>query len=258
LDEIEPSSDFLGGVHEKIEKGKREKRIWAWLFEPLKVKVPLEATALVFLSVTAFYLYQRLPELRRQEPMPPALKKAEVAREKPRAEIVGGIAGRQGSYRVAESEPGATKKLDTQLSRRGYLGQANKSAEKLVPSGPKPEIHEVTVNEVALYERRVEDLLKKAGGSLLSQEGSSEAGLLLTVVLPQSRQAEFIAALKEEVKAESKIAELGRGTASEFKEEVQTKDAVGIAGGRLMSSEEALDRMEMATVTLQLRILPKK
>jgi hypothetical protein len=323
LDPIETSTNFLGKVHEKIERGAKPRRIWAWLFEPLKVKVPLEVAGLLLVSTMTLYFYFKSPELSGESGVLAPLEGLKVARDEAKEkspaskgkvqeryelaqldapdlkaeqsrrslEVVRGAseASRMPTpqesskvaqnelrkkdlemtalgkktmprerNRMAESEPGTTKKLETQLSRHGYMEQANKSVEKLVPSVPEPEIHEVTVDDVFLYERRVEDLLKKAGGSLLSQEGSSESGLLLTVVLPQSRQAEFLAALKEEVKAESKIAELRRGAVGDSKEEVQKKGAAGVVGGRLVYSEKTLDRMDMATVTLQLRILPKK
>ncbi|MFQ5903072.1 MAG: DUF2275 domain-containing protein, partial [Candidatus Binatia bacterium] len=78
LDEIETSPDFLSQVHRKIERGGRVKRLWAWLFKPIKIKVPLEITALFLVSITAFYLYYRSPELSRESGMPAPLESLRV------------------------------------------------------------------------------------------------------------------------------------------------------------------------------------
>ena len=63
--------------------GAAPRRAWGrWLFQPLRVKVPLEAAALLLVGLTGFYLWERTPEIRqaaRQEapiaavaPAPPA------------------------------------------------------------------------------------------------------------------------------------------------------------------------------------------
>src|SRR3990167_8957405 len=51
LDESETSADFLARVRRKIESGNRKKRVRAWLFEPVRIKVPLEASALLLVGI---------------------------------------------------------------------------------------------------------------------------------------------------------------------------------------------------------------
>jgi anti-sigma factor RsiW len=40
------------------EEAGRKKSIWQWLFFPLRLKLPIQAVAVAFLAVTAFYIYQ--------------------------------------------------------------------------------------------------------------------------------------------------------------------------------------------------------
>lgn len=325
LDEIKTSPDFLSQVHRKIEKRGGLSRLWTWIFEPFRLKVPLEVTALLLVSVTALYLYYRSPELSTESDIPAPLEGIKVAREKPRNKALLKRGKIEEGYRTADKETKLLAELKAKPSKRKSslekvgkardkvagltgkkeavaikgnlqdaqvkpreeslgrsdkdfrryqmaeakrpeslkaelsepMGAEKKSIEGMIASAFKPEIHEVTVGNVALYERRVEELLKEAGGSLLSQEGSSESGLLLTVELPQSRQAEFLASLKEEVSVGSKWEfqkEGAVGTTSGFEKELQEKNVI-TAGDRMLQSPS---RMVEPTVKLQLRILPKK
>lgn len=62
LDEIEMWPDFLVQVNKKIDGGGKLRRLRRWLFVPLRIKLPLEAAALVLVSTVALYLYHRSPE----------------------------------------------------------------------------------------------------------------------------------------------------------------------------------------------------
>ena len=63
LGEIETSPDFLAQVNRKIDSGRNPSRFWGWFVEPMRIKLPLEAAALLLVSTLAFYLYHRSPEL---------------------------------------------------------------------------------------------------------------------------------------------------------------------------------------------------
>ncbi|MCZ6625631.1 MAG: zf-HC2 domain-containing protein [Deltaproteobacteria bacterium] len=325
LDEVKTSPDFLSQVHRKIEAGGKLRRLWAWFFEPFRLKVPLEVTALFLVSSTALYLYYRSPELSRESDIPAPLEGIKMAREKPLNKALPTRGRIEEGNRTAESETKLLAELKAKASKRKsslekvgktqdkvaaltgkkeavatkgnlqdaqvkpreeYLDRSDKdfkryqmaeakrpeslkaelsepmdaekkSSEGMIASVPKPEIYELTVGNVALYERRVGVLLKEVGGSLLSQEGSSESGLLLTVELPQSRQAEFLASLKEEVSVGSKWEfqrEGAVGTTSGLEKELQEKNVI-TAGDRMLPSTS---RMVEPTVKLQLRILSKK
>jgi len=63
LGEVETAPDFLARVNEKIDRGRPLSRLRARLFEPMRVKLPLEAAALLLVSSLAFYFYHREPDL---------------------------------------------------------------------------------------------------------------------------------------------------------------------------------------------------
>lgn len=105
-------------------------------------------------------------------------------------------------------------------------------------------------DDVTFYERRVKVLLQEVGGKLLKQEGFSGSGLLLTVELPQSRQAEFLSALREEASAGSKISKLRQGVTGESQREAREKDA-------LSSADRTAERKVAPALESSLRIRPK-
>lgn len=81
LGSAEPSPGFAAGVHLRIQSPTRWQRVTQWLFLPLRVKVPIQAVALVLLAFAGLLLYQRSPELRRatdpsQTPSPPVASEA--------------------------------------------------------------------------------------------------------------------------------------------------------------------------------------
>lgn len=192
--------------------------------------------------------------------MPAPLESLRVTQDKPREKALEKKAlekrdRRRESKRMAE--PRAPAKLEAQLSRPKPSEAAKEALEDRVASAPQPEIQEVLADDVALYEHRVKVLLEEVGGRLLAQEDFSGPGLLLTVELPRSRQAEFLAALKEEVRfrTKSKVAKGRRSRAGGY---VQEKDALSAAARRLEPAQGSPPRMDEPMVTLRLRILPKK
>ncbi len=158
----------------------------------------------------------------------------------------------------AVTQPKAQAKSSVQPSRAKPAESVSEARGKVVAAAPPPNVQEVIEGDVDVYEKRVKVLLEEVGGRLLTEDRSSGLGLLLTVELPQSRQAEFLAALKEEVSTKSKVsAALGKA-----KEEYQQRDA--LAAGekaderKVAPALESSPRIQEPTVRLQLRILPKK
>jgi len=82
LGTAEPSPGFAARVRRRLEAPLRWRRVLRWLFLPLRVKVPIQAVAVVLLAFAGLLLYQRLPELRRAiEPSPGP--SPSIAREAP-------------------------------------------------------------------------------------------------------------------------------------------------------------------------------
>ena len=84
LGEIETSPDFIVQVNRKIDGERYPGRLWSWFVEPMRIKLPLEAAALLLVSTFAFYLYHRSPELS-QDSVALGGKAVEVTEEQGRA-----------------------------------------------------------------------------------------------------------------------------------------------------------------------------
>lgn len=91
LGSAEPSPGFAARVRQRAEEPTRWQRLVQWLFLPLRVKMPIQAVALVLLAFAGLLLYQRSPELRRatepsQVPSPPVARQAPTPTPPPAAE----------------------------------------------------------------------------------------------------------------------------------------------------------------------------
>jgi TolA-binding protein len=82
LGAVEPSPGFAARVRQRAEEPTRWQRALRWLFLPLRVKLPIQAVALILAAFASLLLYQRSPELRRatsflyQVPSAPVAPKA--------------------------------------------------------------------------------------------------------------------------------------------------------------------------------------
>lgn len=59
LPEVEPPLGFTMRVMAHVADAANEQSLWKRLFMPLKIKVPLQATAVVLVGILSFYVYQR-------------------------------------------------------------------------------------------------------------------------------------------------------------------------------------------------------
>lgn len=116
LDRIQPSADFLDQVQRKIDEQTKPWRIWAWMFEPIRVKVPLEAAALILLSVGALHLYYRTPELSKEARIPRPLESLSITRDKPQEESVGKKRASERRNEITPNAPPAPATLEPQPS----------------------------------------------------------------------------------------------------------------------------------------------
>ncbi|HEY3302114.1 MAG TPA: zf-HC2 domain-containing protein [Candidatus Binatia bacterium] len=58
LGEIKTAPDFLIQVNRKIDSGWKLGHLWRWAFVPAKIKLPVEAAALLIVTTLAFYVYR--------------------------------------------------------------------------------------------------------------------------------------------------------------------------------------------------------
>jgi len=245
LDEIETSTDFLARVRRKIESGNRKKRVWAWLFEPVRIKVPLEASALLLVGVIGFLLYRETPRLTGESSIKAPMHSIEVAQEKPKTKPDPSSSLEQLRGGSLASLPPV--KVEGKISQPSLSEPSRKLREETVVMARRPEVFEIFVEDGALFERKVNILLERVSGKLLAQERSSGPEFLLTLEVPQSRRAEFLTALKQEEKSEAGAIGMGQLAANEK-----------VRQGKAASAPESSLRRDEPMVRLHIRVLPKK
>lgn len=244
LDDIETAPDFLSQVERKIAKGERIRRVWDWLFVPIKLKVPLEITALVVLSIIAFQI-SKSPERSRESDLERDLEDSKTAAQSRPAETRKKVTPAQESYRTAQPKtPSATRDSLAELVPAEAPRQA---ASQFKSEVTEAQAHEIFAPDLQVYRQKVEALLAELGGKIVREE-VAESSVSLTVELPQSRKEALLSQMRADVGAKARGELAGKGEVS--------------AAGRL--EKKAADKAEAARpeddpmVTLQLRILPKK
>jgi hypothetical protein len=72
LEAVEPPPFFEQKIMARVrEESGRKRGILQWLFHPVHVKVPIQAAAMIFIAVSAIYVYQKgEPEMRKAAPLP--------------------------------------------------------------------------------------------------------------------------------------------------------------------------------------------
>lgn len=126
VEEIEPPAWMTAKVMAQVrEEAEKKNRWFQWLFYPLAVKLPLQTMALLFLTVSAYYIYTSInPAERYTEP--PLEGRSE--KEAPKA------ARREQERRVAEQTPAPSRPFS---QKPGYRSLDMKySYEK--PASPEP------------------------------------------------------------------------------------------------------------------------
>lgn len=270
LGEIETSPDFLAHVHRKIEKTAKFRSLRHWLFEPMRLKLSLEITALALLGIGALHLYYQSPDLYREADAPaPSMvlqdKGAEPAAPKELGE------------RKAEMEqtPGApapseTPRAERKISREG--GEASQDREtlrdrpkeeevvgKIARNDGKDQIHEVRVEDISASEQTVRKLVAEAGGKVVAEAPSSGRGLWLTVEVPQSRRAQFVSALKDQGKSDSTAARSRLKSAPEGRAaQEKTIETDALTAKQAAPASKPSAPTEEPKVTLRIHIIPKE
>ena len=285
---IEPSADFLTRLNEKLERGGGIDWFWAWLFKPIKVKVPLEICALTILALLALHLAYRSEDLPREsrlilpERQPSFEDKSEkkvlpetgTVPARPQKETVGTTTKSREGY--GRAEPEAKAAVEAELSRpkaKAVEGERHDRAalapQAPVVSSPQPAVIELAVKDVPRFAERMKAILERRGGSVLAEESAEGSDLRLTIELPQSRQAEFLAALREEADAEAR--EAPRPALEQEREKAPARKELSESLSKLRQVTEIARSKKAApaieeegrkttefTVRLQLHIRPKK
>src|SRR5262245_45102708 len=58
---VEPPLGFTNRVMARVHEAEHPPSLWEWLFLPLRIKIPLQATAVVLIALLAAYIYQKEP-----------------------------------------------------------------------------------------------------------------------------------------------------------------------------------------------------
>src|SRR5262249_36010501 len=61
LPQVEPPAGFTHQVMVRVREAAHPPSLWESLFLPLRIKIPLQATAVVLIAVLAVYIYQQAP-----------------------------------------------------------------------------------------------------------------------------------------------------------------------------------------------------
>ncbi|HSE95451.1 MAG TPA: anti-sigma factor, partial [Methylomirabilota bacterium] len=120
-------------------------RLGRWLFQPLRVKLPLEAAAVLLVAVTALYVWERTPEVRqaaRQDgPAAPAPSTILPAPAAPASRPASTPPAETGGARDAASRLAAKESAPAEAKReeeRKEADQLGRTTEAPAASGPAP------------------------------------------------------------------------------------------------------------------------
>lgn len=71
IKEVEPPSGFKQEIMDRVrEEARQERRFWQKIFFPLYIKIPVQAFAVIMISVLAFYIYQQDASQLREKGIP--------------------------------------------------------------------------------------------------------------------------------------------------------------------------------------------
>lgn len=186
----------------RTEVGAREQFSWrrlaSRLFFPLHIKLPLEAMALVLVTLGVVYVYRSAPELA-QAPRPQAVTERES-----RDETAPGVGGRRGDLQ----EHAASKRSAEKLGASSMAQKESKVSEEadavtgglrkkapvagLADISSLPEVVLKTANPSDAA-ARIARLVESAGGKILERSGEHQ----LVLAIPASSYPQFLASLRE-------------------------------------------------------------
>ncbi len=292
LDEIETRPDFLVQVNNKIDRGGLLRRCGRRLFEPWRIKIPLEAAALLAVTTLALYVYHRPPEFS-QDGAILSQEKAMIAKQEPRerrpvqsfqapASKPSPAPEAQVKKEISPPSPEAGQapaERETRLSFRNNLepaAEAPATPGSLAKSEKQPaspqgsaaiggtaaginssrQVLEWTSADVDTSLRHVKAIVEELAGKIVSDH-TSEDGPVLAIRLPRARETEFYKALIRETGSDSSQIAASEQRLSSLQQEPRGSDAVPMTR-RNPGQVEKSSLKQDETVVIELRIRQKK
>lgn len=243
LDEIEPSPGFASEVERKIERGQWRARLTGWFLDPIAIKVPLEVGAIALVGIIAFQI-AKSPQLDPDRKPAAGFRELEKQKEPERVPAAKEASRPRPSSRATEpTSPAAPKE---QRAASAPLADKTESVSALREAAPERPMSDIVADDVPAYHERVIALAAELGGRVLREEGSVDQGLVLTVELPESSRQAFWNRLRGETESRARRDIAGEKVVGAMRQE-QKRDVDELSG-----------RRSEPTVTLRLRILPKR
>ncbi|MDP8236025.1 MAG: zf-HC2 domain-containing protein [Candidatus Erginobacter occultus] len=204
LEEVEPPADFLSRVHDRLEKKPGLKTALGKIFVPLPLRIPLEAAAAAAVVILVVYLVKRpLGSLPDQSVAVPAdgLKQEKIDAFRPDSGLwaVRGISAEESKqeelYARAEiSEPAVELVLLVEPGT-GFPGEADLSRSRMKAAASRqleaPERRDAEQAIRADPPPRLEDLVAREGGEIVSREVLADGTRRLVIQLPPDRCRPF-------------------------------------------------------------------
>ncbi len=239
LDELEVPARLADAVGARIVPRKTFDwgRLTSWLFFPIHVKLPIQAVALLLVSLGAVYLYRSAPELA-QAPQPPLATESAPRGE----EVPSTAAGRDDRvYRSTSQEADEKSSGQRAPQKEGKVpGQEDAAARPLRKSTPESTV-----------------AAKPAEKREASQEGAAGIQSETQEERESQRQRDLVGALRKEAPAPSRAAPLVRELTLKTQDPSQAASRITeiatAMGGRLVeasdprkSAPEDLHRLALA------------
>ena len=206
--EARAPAGFARRVIEAARPEPSHRRLLRGIFLPLRVKLPLEAAALVLVSTLVVFLYRQTPELQRAIEAPPSPGVTAPAAEPP-SKVVGDE-GRQKPEAALEKDQPA-KKEETASAERQSVGRQRDMAQDAGKSatlrsepkfaaraqGPFHLIGVLRPTNRETLDSQLGDLVKQVGGILVREAERVEPGSIVEVVVPRDAYPRLLAGLRQ-------------------------------------------------------------
>jgi len=177
---------FVDRVMDRAYPSPWYRRLGAWLFVPVLVKLPVEAAAVVLIAGLAIFLWERTPELRdaaRMERSAPASSPSAPAAPSAPAPTIA---------------PEAERKRQDE-SQRGQFSAVPRASSTALParrpSFPASVEGHLTVSDRVAADRSLADLISRVGGSE-SRRRQGATATVVEILIPEARYDEFIRSLQ--------------------------------------------------------------
>ena len=235
LQRVEPPRAPIGFVERVVERAYPRawyRRLAAWLFLPLSVKLPVEAAALVMVAGLAMFLWERTPELRdaarmersapassssrpsqpspptppaasQPSPAPPVPLRAPVPQPPPAApaETRETPPPPRAAFDPSVAERSEAKRQDTsepdraRAATRSSPSIVGSPAASMPQSRPAAVMGRLMVSDRTAVDRSVADLISRVGGRETGRRQDG-ATTVLELLIPAPRYEEFVSGLQ--------------------------------------------------------------